>query len=72
MFQWQSYCSLIVTSFSEHAGTRQENKPETWENSERFSKLRSSSPDSGIVKEEIVDYDDSVEPAPTEYEKVTY
>ena len=49
--------------------TRQENKPEPWENSERFSKLRSSSPDSGIVKEEIVDYDDSVEPAPTEYEK---
>ena len=52
--------------------TRQENKPEPWENSERFSKLRSSSPDSGIVKEEIVDYDDSVEPAPTEYEKVKY
>ena len=52
--------------------TRQENKPEPWENSERFSKLRSSSPDSGIVKEEIIDYDDSVEPAPTEYEKVKY
>ena len=52
--------------------TRQENKPEPWENCERFSKLRSSSPDSGIVKEEIVDYDDSVEPAPTEYEKVKY
>lgn len=52
--------------------TRQENKPEPWENSERFSKLRSSSPDSGIVKEEIIDYDDSLEPAPTEYEKVKY
>ena len=39
---------------------------------ERFSKLRSSSPDSGIVKEEIIDYDDSVKPAPTEYEKVKY
>ena len=32
-------------------------------------RLRSSSLDSGIVKEEIIDYDDSVEPAPTEYEK---
>ena len=52
--------------------TRKENKPEPWENSERFSKLRSSSPDSGIVKEEIIDYDDSVGPAPTEYEKVKY
>ena len=53
--------------------TRQENKPEPGENSERFqSKLRSSSPDSGIVKEEIIDYDDSVQPAPTEYEKVKY
>ena len=52
--------------------TRQENKAEPWENSERFSKLRSSSPDSGIVKEEIIDYDDSVEPALTEFEKVKY
>ena len=53
--------------------TRQENKPEPGENSERFqSKLRSSSPDSGIVKEEIIDYNDSVEPAPTEYEKVKH
>ena len=52
--------------------TRHENKPEPWENSERFSKLFSSSPDSGILKEEIIDYDDSVEPAPTEYEKVKY
>ena len=69
MFQWQSYCSLIVTSFSEK---HQENKPEPSENSERFSKFRSSSPDSGIVKEEIIDYDDSVEPAPTEYEKAKH
>ena len=38
----------------------------------RFSKLRLSSPDSGIVKEETIDHDDSVEPAPTEYEKVKY
>ena len=52
--------------------TRHENKPEPWENSERFSKLFSSSPDPGILKEEIIDYDDSVEPAPTEYEKVKY
>ena len=58
-----------MTSFSEHA---EKNKPELWENSERFSKLRSSSPDSEIVKEEIIDYDDSVEPARTEYEKVKY
>ena len=29
-------------------------------------KLDSSSPDSGNVKEEIVNYDDAVEPAPTE------
>ena len=68
MFQWQSYCSLIVIIF----WTRQENKPEQWENSERFSKLCSSSLDSGIVKEEIIDYDYCVEPAPTEYEKVKY
>ena len=58
-----------MTSFSEHA---EQNKPEPWEISERFSKFRSSSPDSGNLKEKTVDYDDSVEPGPTEYEKVKY
>ena len=60
-----SDCDVIVW-------TRQEKKPEPWENCERLTKLRSSSSDFGIVKEEIVDSDDSVEPAPTEYEKVKY
>ena len=59
-----------MTSFSEHAKKTNLNREKTA--SAGFSKLRSSSPDSGIVKEEIVDYDDSVEPAPTEYEKVKY
>ena len=54
-------------SFSEHA---EQNKREPWEIGERFSKLRSSSPDSGNVKEKTIDYDDSVEPEPTKYEKV--
>ena len=70
MFQWQSYCSLIVTSFSEHAKKTNLNREKTA--SDILMKLLSSSPDSGIVKEEIVDYDDSVEPARTEYEKVKY
>ena len=54
-------------SFSEHA---EQNKREPWEIGERFSKLRSSSPASGNVKEKTIDYDDSVEPEPTKYEKV--
>ena len=58
-------------SFSEHP-EKNKPEPEPWENSERFSKLCSSSPDSGIVKLEILDYSDSEEPAPTEYEKVKY
>ena len=73
MFQWahglelRSYNTMLLFSdlWREHV---KKNK----QNSERFSNLRSSSPDSGIVKEEIIDYDDSVEPAPTEYEKVKY
>ena len=69
MFQWQSYCSLIVTSFSEHAKKTNLKREKTASDSQT---IRSSSPDSWIVKEEIIDYDDSVEPAPTEYEKVKY
>ena len=72
MFQSQSYCSLIVTSFSERAKKTNLNREKTASDSQSFARLRPSSPDSGIVKEEIVDYDDSVEPAPTEYEKVKY
>ena len=70
MFQWQSYCSLIVTSFSEQGKKTNLNREKTASDSQSFA--RPSSPDSGIVKEEIIDYDDSVEPAPTEYEKVKY
>ena len=58
-----------MTSFSEHAKKTNLNREKTVSDSQSF---RSSSPDSVIVKEEIVDYDDSVEPAPTEYEKVKY
>ena len=62
MFQWQSYCSLIVTSFSEHAKKTNLNREETARDSQSFARLRP-------ILEEIIDYDDSVEPAPTAMRK---
>ena len=63
MFQWTRSLKCYHRWVSDHA---EQNKPEPCEKSEWFSKVDSSSPDSGNVKEEIVNYDDAVEPAPTE------